>query len=463
MASRAALVQEEASLSLAGQVILSAKEIEADNILFALQAKETIIMGDNFPPAINFFEAHEWITNSSIVFPIIQQMPKGAALHQHLDSTGDYHDLVYNLSHIYPCFSYNGNGEGDYEVGAIDCFDPSYLPLDGPWIPLSTMRAQNPNFDDELLTNLTMQGRDFGDYYQLWYKFDYIFGMIPMLACKEVMADYLARLFFILKRDNIQHAEFREDYFTMHDLQNNNYTWADFIQMFEDTAQASNFSAKLIWAAFRKDPAPIVLADMVEAYQLSLQFPNTLIGFDLDGPEDEGNPLIFYITEFLQIINNTQGGLRFYFHAGESILANNTNLYDALLLNTTRIGHGFQLNKHPLLLEQVISRGICIEVCPISNQILELVQDLRTHPGWEYFNRGMPIAISSDDPSIYGYEGTSYDWYEVFMAWNLDIRGLKQLALNSIKYSTWYNAAQEQQILNQFTQAWNVWIDSIVN
>ena len=43
------------------------------------------------------------------------------------------------------------------------------------------------------------------------------------------------------------------------------------------------------------------------------------------------------------------------------------------------------------------------------------------------------------------------------------IRGLKQLAMNSIKYSTWLNTEQQQQIFNQFVQAWNLWIDTIVD
>jgi adenosine deaminase CECR1 len=251
--------------------------------------------------------------------------------------------------------------------------------------------------------------------------------------------------------------------FEMHDLQNNNYSFGQFIELFEELVVASNFSAKIIYAPSRAKPAADILAYMFDAYNLSQVYPNTIIGFDIDGPEDEGHPLLFFIDEFLQVQNATNNGLRFYFHAGETVLANNTNLYDAILLNTTRIGHGFQLAKHPILLEDVKSRGICIEICPISNQILELVPDLRTHPAWEYFNQGIPIAISSDDPAIYGYEGISYDFYEVFMAWDLDLRGLKQLALNSIKYSTWLNAEQEKQVYSQFVQAWDAWIDNIAN
>lgn len=39
--------------------------------------------------------------------------------------------------------------------------------------------------------------------------------------------------------------------------------------------------------------------------------------------------------------------------AGESVDRNNSNLYDAILLGTKRIGHGFNLALHPHLQELV--------------------------------------------------------------------------------------------------------------
>ena len=45
------------------------------------------------------------------------------------------------------------------------------------------------------------------------------------------------------------------------------------------------------------------------------------------------------------------------------------NIVDAILLNTTRIGHGYALSKHPQLMKLVKDRNIAIEVCPISNQV----------------------------------------------------------------------------------------------
>lgn len=45
------------------------------------------------------------------------------------------------------------------------------------------------------------------------------------------------------------------------------------------------------------------------------------------------------------------------------------NLIDAVLLNTSRIGHGYAIGKHPVVMETIKSKGIAIELNPISNQV----------------------------------------------------------------------------------------------
>jgi len=53
----------------------------------------------------------------------------------------------------------------------------------------------------------------------------------------------------------------------------------------------------------------------------------------------------------------------FVFHGGESLHSiANTNLFDLLLLDTKRIGHGINLIQHSYLMEIVKREKICIEI-----------------------------------------------------------------------------------------------------
>jgi len=49
--------------------------------------------------------------------------------------------------------------------------------------------------------------------------------------------------------------------------------------------------------------------------------------------------------------------------------ATDTNLFDAVMLNVSRIGHGYAVTKHPLIKQLLETRQIPLEICPISNQV----------------------------------------------------------------------------------------------
>jgi adenosine deaminase len=49
--------------------------------------------------------------------------------------------------------------------------------------------------------------------------------------------------------------------------------------------------------------------------------------------------------------------------------------------------------------------------------------------------RGVPVSINSDDPGYWDYYGVTLDYAWVTLAWELDLKDLKKLCLNAIKYS----------------------------
>jgi adenosine deaminase CECR1 len=97
-------------------------------------------------------------------------------------------------------------------------------------------------------------------------------------------------------------------------------------------------------------------------------------------------------------------------------------------------------------------QDIAIEVCPISNQVLGFVADLRNHPAVHYINAGLPIVLCPDDPGIMRYT-YAYDYYAAFMAWGLDLKCLKQLAMNSLLYSA-MDKDEKERALASWSQKW---------
>ena len=118
--------------------------------------------------------------------------------------------------------------------------------------------------------------------------------------------------------------------------------------------------------------------------------------------------------------------------------------------------------KHPKLMEIVKSKKIGVEICPISNQVLGLVKDLRNHPASILFSNDFPVVVSSDDPGLWGAKGLSYDFYEAFMgimSAHADIRAIKQLALNSIVYSS-LNDTEKVRAMYTFAEQWTAFVQS---
>lgn len=151
---------------------------------------------------------------------------------------------------------------------------------------------------------------------------------------------------------------------------------------------------KVILAIARNSDNFSVEVKMQRFVELQQKYPDFLVGFDLVGQEDLGRPLKSYAEKLKDI---SQKG-RFFFHAGETNWFNaaaDENLVDAILMNTKRVGHGFSLFRHPVLWAAFKEKDIAIEINPISNQVLHLVQDLRNHPASFYISENIPIVVSS--------------------------------------------------------------------
>jgi adenosine deaminase CECR1 len=124
---------------------------------------------------------------------------------------------------------------------------------------------------------------------------------------------------------------------------------------------------------------------------------NLVCGFDLVNEEDYNYPIDYFLEQILITKQRMGDKFQVYFHAGESYSSANKELYDAVLLGSKRIGHGFALAKSKSLIELVKEKNICIECCPISNRILGYCYDLRCHPTRGLLAQGVKVSLSPDD------------------------------------------------------------------
>ena len=76
-------------------------------------------------------------------------------------------------------------------------------------------------------------------------------------------------------------------------------------------------------------------------------------GFDLVCEEDCNPGMDDFLEQIYTAKMKYGDKFKLYFHAGESYSRSNTELYDAILLGTERIGHGFALTMHPNLVDLV--------------------------------------------------------------------------------------------------------------
>jgi len=190
-------------------------------------------------------------------------------------------------------------------------------------------------------------------------------------------------------------------------------------------------------------------------------YPELFSGFDMVNEEEYNPQLSEYMPKILAAQNDPSSpcyGMPTFCHAGETHNSEVHNLHCSLLLNCKRIGHGFQIMQFPNLVDQFIKKDICIEVCPLSNLVLGYTLDLKQHPIRDLMFKGLQFSISSDDPCFFDYEGVTLDYTMATIAWQLDLRDLKKISLNGIRYAS--ITEEKKKHLNEvvFPPAWREFI-----
>jgi adenosine deaminase CECR1 len=445
--ARARLIEQERARRLGAGLVLSVAEQKADDRMRALRRAEIDRTRDYFPPA------HSYLRNrtkqaiaASPVLEVMKRMPKGGILHAHGGAMGDFRWLVSHATYRPDCYMYVG------EDGAIlrGTLRISAAPPGEGWRRVVDLRGAAPDrasFDEEIYRSITLGEEDLAAP-NTWAEMSDAFQRTAAVVTHPaIRTDYWRNMFASLIAENVQYLESRT-------------VGVDASLIAEARSRDPAFDVKFIPAAGRSSTREQMRQDLDEVLDRRAREPDRIKGFDLVQEEDKTNTNLFFLHELLAARREAARRgttLPFYLHSGESTSPDNENLYDAVLLGAPRIGHGLALIRHPLLMEIIKARGIAVEVCPISNQVLGYVADLRNHPAVHFISAGLQIVLSPDDPAIMR-QTFSEDFYVAFIAWGLGLKELKQLAMNSLMHSA-MSDEEKQKALAAWRTRWDTFIE----
>jgi len=442
LADREILLAQELELSLGWGLSLSPEEEVMNELLTMEKDKEMDLSFNNarFPPSASFLETKPAYENST-VFQMLKTLPKGGILHIHDISMTSIDWLIKNATYRPNLFVRTVDDKTDFR------FMSSAESEEWQSVAFLRERLGAPQYDQYLRRLLTME-LDANERYEtindVWNQFTSCLGTaFGIIAYKPVWRDYYEQALKELLDDGVQYVEVRSTLPPVYDLDGSSLNPLEVALVYKEVSDkfaeenSEWCGAKLIYAPTRHASESTIEQDLENALLLKQEIPEFFAGFDLVSQEDKGFPLIDFLGPLLEAGED----IDFFFHAGETDWdwsSTDLNLVDAMLLNTSRIGHGYAIDKHPQLMEMARLKDIPIEVCPISNQVLGLVADIRNHPASSLVKSSFPLVISSDDPPVWGALPMSHDFYAAFLAIggdSADLRFLKQLILNSFHYS----------------------------
>lgn len=415
----------------------------------------------DFPPAIPFCTSKAQIDSDQSMKDLrdlLHVMPKGGNLHSHTNACWNAKEFLTYLASqpdVYFCTQDIPDSQGlpMLKTGTVLCFD-GVVP---PALTYAKLTAQNV---DDLVKQWTMTDRaayDALDY--VWDEFNLIFQRCsPILEIEKYHRYYYQKTFEALWADNVTYLELRcglQDFVPNHnsyltgtrpvptpDPDPNSIYFLTVMQEELTAFQAIHpeFDCKLILTASRAKAVASSIQKLQKVWDWWLHQKTGMlrsghpfvIGFDFVGEEDAGIRTRDYADEIYKI---NGFDMPLYFHDGESNWSDNDNLFSAYLLGSKRVGHGFALGRYAQLTPMVNANHMALECCPISNQMLRYTGDLRAHPIYSLMKQDVQCVVASDDPQLFGNDGLTYDFWMLYVAGDLDLRGLKTLVYNSIDYS----------------------------
>ena len=227
--------------------------------------------------------------------------------------------------------------------------------------------------------------RDFPDFGR-----QYLFGL-SLLRSQGALVTAISDLAATLAVQNVRHVELTTTAYSHFLSGMSHEQYRD--ELNEGRRIAATFGVSICWVVdIPRDlemPDSTITIDYLEGTTL----PDGIVGIGLGGYE-VGFPAAPYAEHFARA---RASGLASLPHAGETEGADSVR--QAIdVLGAVRIGHGVRALEDPALIEQIAETGVFCEVCPTSNLLLGVVDDLDDHAFPALREAGVKTCLNTDDP-----------------------------------------------------------------
>jgi adenosine deaminase len=263
--------------------------------------------------------------------------------------------------------------------------------------------------------------RDFADF-NLQYR--------VIRACLQEAQDFRRVAFELCQDEAAQGVHYAEVTFTLGAHGPRLGSWdmplESVLEGFARGEQAFGIKCRVIVDHGRSKPRELAW----QALRAALRYRHLgVVGFGLGG--DEQHPPEQFAAVFHAAID---GGLRSVPHAGET--SGPESIRGAIdALRAERIGHGISVLDDEMLVEELKSRGIALEVCLTSNVAIPArVPSVDRHPLPDLMAAGLTVTINADTPAIFGAPIAS-EYQLARDTFGLDDAALAELAQASVTAS----------------------------
>jgi adenosine deaminase CECR1 len=238
------------------------------------------------------------------------------------------------------------------------------------------------------------------------------------------------------------------------------------VAKFQATDQGCRlWGLRVVWSTMRSQDPRSIIEDADDCIATKIVWPHLVAGFDLADSEGLGRPLADLLPElfwFRKQCAIEEAQIPFFLRSEGSLgdddedATTESDLFDALLLGTRRIGYATSLHKHPRLVDAVRDRRILVETCPLSKEGLDPSADVvMHHPLSALLAQGVSCALCDDNSGNLPKQErdacsrmTDIFWQVLRAGDGTDLATLGSLAENSVRWAafedqdaeTWYVA-----------------------